>query len=365
MTLLLLEGFEGAGTTEGSSSGADMRDYLNARYPDDTNFSATSTGSPRVEIGWGNGKGLSMGDDSSSDNNRYDISLGSLIATAYIGFVIRPGRDVSPTQIQLFALRDDGNNRDVFQLKVGDRQTLMGFREGFARITEVVVPNILKPNVWTYIEVRVTASTTVGVCEIRINGTEVLNETGLNISAFGSVTFDVCRINGQEGTGVNDEDFQWVFDDMYIDDAGFQGPIKIEGLFPTAEGATINFTPSTGTDNSANVDENPKNDDTDYNSSADTASNKDLFTTQNLSNVDGGIIGVQISSMCRIDAAGDIGMQSIVAEGTPTQGTGAVVEVTSQSWATSVQHIFETNPDTASAWAVSEVDGMEIGYEVD
>ena len=154
-------------------------------------------------------------------------------------------------------------------------------------------------------------------------------------------------------------------DDIYADDAAFQGPMKIEALFPTAEGATINFTPSTGTDNALNVDENPKDDDTTYNSSADTPSNKDLFTTQNLSNINGGIQGVQITSMCRLDVAGSIGLQSIVAEGTPTQGTGAVVEVSSESWATAVQHIFETNPDTASAWATSEVDGMEIGYEID
>ena len=81
--------------------------------------------------------------------------------------------------------------------------------------------------------------------------------------------------------------------------------------------------------------------------------------------MDGGIIGVQITSDCRLDAAGSIGMQSIVAEGTPTQGTGAIVEVTSTSWSLAVQHIFEVNPDTSSAWSVSEVDGMEIGYEVD
>ena len=145
----------------------------------------------------------------------------------------------------------------------------------------------------------------------------------------------------------------------------FIGPIKVETLFPSSEGTTINFTPSTGTDNSANVDDNPKTDDTDYNSSLDTASNKDLFVTENLSGITGNIKAVQVVNQARVEEPGAIGLQSIVAEGTPTQGTGSVVEIIDTDDYFLVSHIFEVNPDTSSAWVVSEVNGMEIGYEID
>ena len=361
MTLLILEGFDGAGTTLGSGSGADMRNYIGARY--NYNSTTTTTGSIRAETGWGFGQALSWGDDGGSDTHWIDLELGSSLATVYIGFAIRPGNRFARTQEILFQTWD-GTTRDVVDCRVNNTATLSFFRDSFVRLAPAAY-NVLRVNQWNYLEVKITHSATVGVIEVRVNGQEVLNETGLNTSASGSVTCSKIRLIGAEGQGLNDEDGQYLIDDLYVDDASFQGPIKIESLLPTAEGATINFTPSTGTDNSANVDENPRNDDTDYNSSADTASNKDLFTTANLSNITGGIIGVQVTNDCRIDAAGDIGMQSIVAEGTPTQGTGSVVEVTDQANWAAVQHIFETNPDTASAWVVSEVNGMEIGYEVD
>lgn len=363
MTLLMLEGFEGAGTTEGNSSGADMRAYLEARY-DVTNFTTATNGSPRVGPGWGFGKSLGWGDDANGDTNRFEKHLSTAIGTIYVGFAVRPFNQSNRESVELLRMRDGANNREVIKVRFQHGQTLMFFKETFGNVG-VQAPGVLRNNAWNYVEFRFTFSATVGVIEVRVNGVEVLNETGLDLDSFGSVVVDEIQFFGGEGTGVGDVDEQWFIDDVYIDDAGFQGPIKIEELLPTAEGATINFTPSAGTDNSANVDENPRDDATTYNESADTASNKDLFTTANLATVDAGIIGVQITSVAILDSAGDIGLQSIVAEGTPTQGTGAVVEITSTTDWAAVQHIFETNPDTSAAWTAAEVDGMEIGYEID
>ena len=89
-----------------------------------------------------------------------------------------------------------------------------------------------------------------------------------------------------------------------------------------------------------------------------------MLTTGNLSVVTGGIIAVQVTSDAKLDAAGSIGLQSIVFEGS-TQGTGAVIEVSSTTEYVAVTHIFEENPDTTNPWDVSEVNAMEIGYEID
>jgi hypothetical protein len=361
MTILYLEGFEGAGTTEGSSSGADMRKYLEARS-DSSSFQTSTNGSPRVSPGWGSGKALSWGDDGNGDINTYQIDLASSLSTFYFGFAVKPwnqsGRDP-----ELLRLRRSANNRDQMKMRFVNGSTLQFYKETFG--TWYTSPVILKHGEWQYVEIKVTFHASAGTLDIRINGTTVVSETGLDNDSFGDTDFDELQLWGGEGTGVGNLDQQVHIDDVYLSDSGFLGPIKVEGLLPTAEGATINFTPSAGTDNSANADENPRNDDTDYNSSADTASNKDLLAAGNLSNITGNIVAVQITADCKLDAAGSIGMQGIVAEGTPTQGTGPVVEVTNTTDYVAVQAIFETNPDTASAWSTTEVDAMEIGYEVD
>jgi hypothetical protein len=361
MTILLLEGFEGAGTTEGSGSGADMRKLLEARY-DSTTLQTSTNGSPRVGPGWGTGKCLTWGDDGNGDLNTFERDLASTVSEIWVGFALKPWNQASRDP-EILRMRDIATNRDVFRMRIVDGTALRFLKETFA--TYYQSRPLLKPSHWQYIEVRVLFSGTVGQLEVKINGVQVINETGLDNDAFGTTTVDRIQFYGGEGTATSDDNERWHIDDLYVDDAAFQDPMKIEALLPTAEGATINFTPSAGTDNSANVDENPRNDDTDYNSSADTASNKDLLTCANLTQITGGIQAVQISAACKLDAAGSIGMQGIVAEGTPTQGTGPIVEVTDTTNYVGVQAIFETNPDTAAAWAVAEVDGMEIGYEVD
>lgn len=361
MTILLLEGFEGAGDTEGSSSGADMRAYLEARY-DDSTFQTSTNGSPRVGPGWGVGKCLTWGDDGNGDLNFFQKDLDSTVTEIYIGFALKPWHQASRDP-EILRLRDIATNRDVCRIAIVDGCCMRFRKETFA--TYLRTPAILRPAEWQYVEFRLVFNGGAGIVEIKINGVEVVNETGLDNDAFGTATVDRIQFYGGEGTATSDDDERWHIDDLYVSDSGFLGPIKIERLLPTAEGATIDFTPSAGTDNSANVDENPRNDATDYNESADTPSNKDLLTMGNLSNIDSNIKAVQVSATAILDSAGDIGLQGIVAEGTPTQGTGPVVEVTSTTDWVDVQAIFETNPDTASAWTQAEVDGMEAGYEVD
>jgi hypothetical protein len=359
----MLEGFEGAGATEGNSSGPDMRAYLTSRY-DNVNFETSANGSPRVGAGWGFGKSLGWGDDGNGELNKFEKLLDTPLSTIYVGFAVKTFDQFNRESADLLKMRDSGNNREVINCRFQHGRSIMFFKETFSLVPFQAV-NVLRNEAWQYVEFKFTFNATTGEIVVRVNGVEVLNETGLDLDSFGSTTVDQIQFYGAEGTAASNTNEQWFIDDIYIDDSQFQGPIKIEGLLPTAEGATIDFTPNTGTDNSANVDDNPRDDDTTYNDSADTPSNKDLFTTEDLSNITGGIIGVQVTSIAKLDSAGSIGLQSIVAEGTPTQGTGSVVEITSTTDYFAVQHIFETNPDTASAWSAAEVDGMEIGYEID
>jgi hypothetical protein len=324
-----------------------------------------------VAEGFGFDKALSWGGDTNADLNFFYIPGGKKLTEAFVGFAFQPKETTKPNT-SIMAFWNTTESEPQVELRLIHGRHLVCFNDQFVRMTDTVVMNALTPGKWHYIEIRMVHHNTTGIVEIKINGQQVLNATSQDTTGHSGVDFfDSIRFYGGEASSTTVESEQYLIDDVYLlDTTGsvnttFLGPIKIEPLLPTAEGATINFTPSAGTDNSANVDENPRNDDTDYNSSADTASNKDLFATANLSDVTGNIKGVQVTSQCRSTAGLPVGMQSIVAEGTPTQGTGSVVEVGSDNKFTAVQHIFEINPDTSAAWTAAEVDGMEIGYEID
>jgi hypothetical protein len=372
MTLLAIEGFEGLGTTNGSGAGSTVRDYITSNYITDNTLRTTTNGSMRIENGFNSGKALSWGGDTTADLNYFLIPYPP-VTEIIVGFAFKSSESYRATATILGIYNSTaGSGEFQVDLRVVDGRNLICFSDVFVRLNGTYVPDVITPNRWHYIEMRVKFSATVGEIEIHVDGVQVLNATNQDtVGDGGALNYDSIRFQGGEGDSNTDTDLQWLVDDIYICDTNgsvnntFLGPIKVEELFPTAEGATINFTPSTGTDNSANVDDNPINDDTDYNSSSDTASNKDLFTTENLSLVTGNIKGVQITSQARSTSGLPVGMQSIVAEGTPTQGTGDVVEISSDSKYSRFSHIFETNPDTAAAWSAAEVDGMEIGYEID
>lgn len=363
--LLRLEGFDGGGTTLGSAGFGQMVAYLESRYPAaDLGLTGNRV---MTQNGWGSGYALSWGEASGAGSRYISIPVGTQ-TEIFVGLAIQPS--VTPTSPQngLISWMDEVSAVEHLEMQIVNGTHIAFYRGGGTLLASA--PG-MKQGKWSYVEVRVVFSNTVGIIECRINGSQVINATGLDtIEGGASTSINAIRLTGARGADSTTATMQWLIDDVYIlDTTGavnntFLGPIKIETLFPNAEGGTIDFTPSTGTDNSALVDENPRNDDTDYNESADTASNKDLFAAGNLSVIDSGIVGVQITSDARLDAGSPIGLQSIVFENA-TQGTGSVIEVSSTTDYEAVQHIFELNPDTTAAWSTTEVDAMEIGYEID
>lgn len=372
MALLLLEGFEGAGTTTGTSGAATVRDYIKSRYAVNNAFrDSNTTESVKIFDGWGSGYALSWGGDANSDNNQFYFRLGAQYTELIVGFAYKPRYTREDNQTLLQFYQSDEKESQV-DLRLYENRHLICFNDTFNRLSDSLIPNALAPDRWAYIEIRMVQHPSNGEIEIYVDGIQKLNITGQDTQGDSNIAyFDSVIFQGAEGASASDVSENVLIDDIYIVDTTggaplntFLGPIKVEGLFPTAEGGTIDFTPSTGTDNSAMVDDNPKDDATTYNESTDTASNKDLFATSNLSTITGTIFGVQITAQAVSQQGFPVGLQCIVFENA-TQGTGNVIEVTTDNKFLSVQHIFDENPDTTSAWTVSEVNAMEIGYEVD
>lgn len=203
-----------------------------------------------------------------------------------------------------------------------------------------------------YLEVKVTIADAGGVIEVLKNGGSVVSFSGDTRNA-GNATFNTIRIRGAIPTQNTD----WA--DLYYNQVGYWGDIRVELRKPTAEGNSAVWTPSAGTDNSANVDESTANDDTDYNSSG-TPGDKDTFVMEDLVSTSGTVQAVQEVVRVRKD---DAGARSIVtvARLSATEVDSAVVTVnTTYGYARDAR----TTKPGGGTWTISDVNSSEHGYKV-
>lgn len=163
-------------------------------------------------------------------------------------------------------------------------------------------------------------------------------------------------------------------DDVYIlngdnsDGAGKTtalGDTHIEALVAvpdsTEAGTHAEFTPSSGMDHGAMVDDNPPDGDTTYNESS-TPGNRDTYKYPDLSNVISGVIhGINILLNAR--KSDDISTRSIstlmVIGGTDYQGSNQAISSSYKYW----NQIYSINPDTSAAFTIAEVNDIDAGIE--
>ncbi len=204
---------------------------------------------------------------------------------------------------------------------------------------------------WQYIEIKI--DTTAGTLDARLNGATILSLSGIT---FDSIN-DVIRLGNQT---------QPHFDDFYVCDGtgsknnNFLGPRKVVSIRPTADvGGFQDWTPSTGSDHYAMVDEEECNDDTDYVSETGT-DETDLFEMDNVSSVLSGVDGMMVYADARKDD-GDVNLRlPIRLSATVDEGSSILVSETSY---TGKHRISEDKPGSGD-WTPSDVDSAQIGVKV-
>jgi len=206
-------------------------------------------------------------------------------------------------------------------------------------------------NTWCYIEFKCTISNS-GYYEVRVNGVNVLSGTG-NLRYTSNSYANGFRLG---------ENLIGDVDDFYLcDNSGsinndFLGDVKVELIMPNANGSNNGWTPSSGTDRYAVVNDNPPNDDTNYvysNTSGDT------FTV-NLSNLTsvGLVRGVQVSVMNRKDDASSYQIRPAIR--TNANNYLGSAQSVNDSYKCAMQ-IWEVNPYTGTNWTLSEINALEAG----
>lgn len=195
--------------------------------------------------------------------------------------------------------------------------------------------------------------------QVKVGGVEYLNVTG-DFTNTANDFADIVRFGGTVSGNV--VICRWVHATIMDGQGGthndFVGPLTSKTCFPTAEGNYSDFTPSTGTDNSALIDDATANADTDYNSSS-TLDHKDSFVYQDVAATATGIIARSVWTNARRDDASTTKFKTLTRiSSTDYVGTEHTVTL---SYLFYGQHD-GNSPATSTTWGISEFNGAEVGY---
>lgn len=219
---------------------------------------------------------------------------------------------------------------------------------------------VLSPNTWYYIEFKATVSSS-GVAEVKLNGaseiasTSSLDLTGTANNYFNGIIFGVRNAS----TGNCQIDDVYVLDTTTGSNTGFLGPIQVVARYPTANGNSSSWTPNGGT-NMGCVSETFSDGDASFNQSS-TANQIDTFTMQDLPVASGSVYAVAHYMIARQDTGAARSIAPVMRPAT-TDRVGTTVNL-STSYQAFCQ-IYDTSPETSSAWDVAGVNSLEAGYKL-
>lgn len=359
MTLLWVEGWDDISNTTGSGSASAVQEYMNRFYT----HSETVGGGPQLFDGRLEGTAFTFGADADADQNNFNVEFESS-STVVLGFAYKPGEYEGTGQETFIEFYDCAGDADILQMEIEifAGTSFIVKRGGTNRLDTIL--HVMKQDRWNYVEIKYTPHDTTGYMEMRVNESVIFTYSG--DTNEGSSTVDCVRFVGVETPVATTDDRLHLWDDMYLlNSAGttnndFLGPIHVETILPNGIGSDNDFT-AVGGLNWQNVDDVPTNDDGSYNTSL-TVGDKDLFAAQTLSVVNGTIYGVKVNAEARVTEAGVVKILPKVKSGS-TYGDGTTTGIASTEYI-GVESLFETNPDTSTAWTVSEIQSINFGYEV-
>lgn len=345
MAVVLVEGFD-------LFNGTGVNTGLQSRW---TTYSGTNYNLTTGRFG-----GQCFRASSSTNTGSVQKSF-SASATVSFGFAYQCTTDVTATSLRphvillsagttMVGFRFEENGAiDAYRLTGTTAGTLLGSS----------ADNVLALTTWHYLEFEVTISDTVGTIDVYVDGTSVLSLTGQDTRNGAPTTVNAIAI-GNIGTSVAGMGIH-LFDDLYVvNTLGRLGERRVETLYPAADTAQSDFTPLSGSDNYAMVDEATADGDTSY-VQASTVGNLDLYTIGAMSSTPTDIDAVQISAFAiKTDAAARTINLTVKSGATTDDGSAKTL---AGSYGIS-DRLLLTDPDTAAAWTSTGVNSLQIGPKV-
>ena len=205
-------------------------------------------------------------------------------------------------------------------------------------------------NAWYYFEISVDSS---GNAIFRVNGVQVAG--GSNAALAGTkqrVTIGTTSTTSPE---------VWRADDWYIkDDTTFLGDSVVVTRYPTSD-TLKNWTPLSGTDNYAMVDEVTEDGDTTYVSNA-TIGAQDYYLSNNA--IPGTPVQIHAVGLRHFARKDDTATRQVRARLRSGVATAAGPTQTLGTTYTGQDSIYPTDPATGTAWTQSAVLATEFGPEL-
>lgn len=223
-------------------------------------------------------------------------------------------------------------------------------------------PGVFTYQAWNYIEFKATIDNAAGAVEVRVNGVQELSVSGIDTQNSGTAQVTQVRL----ASATTGSSTYMYFDDLVIlDTTGTEnndliGDVKVQALYPDGNGANSDFTGSDGNsvDNYQLVDENPP-DTADYVQSG-VAGHKDTYSFGDIGASDTPrAVQVNLHAL-KTDAISRI----IRALARPTTTDNESADLALSTSAQILTAVFNTNPDSSTAWTKSAVDGAEFGVKV-
>lgn len=340
MSLLFFDGFETYAT------GDLLKDW------------ATKIGSPTINATGGRRSGGSLSVSTVSGATNISKTLPSALSTIVIGFAFKPSA-VAASAKNIAKLLDGGTNQ--LEIKLNTDATLSITRNGTALGTSSASLSI---DNWQYVELKANIHDTTGSYELRLDGVNILSATSVDTKNTANASVNQVMLGVDTNPGAS---IIWLYDDFYVlNTAGsapnndFLGDIRIDAIYPTADGNYTDFTPSAGTDHYALVDDATP-DSADYNSSS-TAGHKDSYVMSDPPALSGQIIhGLRVKAVVSKDDAGDRSIKVGVRSNTTDNVSAAQSLSTSDLY---YSNMHEVDPATGLAWTASGVNNVQALVEV-
>lgn len=218
---------------------------------------------------------------------------------------------------------------------------------------------ILNPNVWHYIEIELLVDNTIGFCRVYVDGndTPCINLTGADtkLSVNPISHLEIMPMQQDLSTHVN-----MTFDDIYVTDHATRlGPRRIQTLRVNGNGVIQDWTPSTGTDHAACIDEVLANT-TDY-ISASTLGAVDQFTMTNLASDPLTIDEVNLVVYCEKTDGGTRAVKTgLKSGGTTSEST----DIYLANGIARQDRVFTKDPNGNIAWDGPAVDALVTQVKV-
>jgi hypothetical protein len=209
------------------------------------------------------------------------------------------------------------------------------------------------------IEIRGDWVNTTGTLEIRVND-EVWAYFPGTIDLDGTISrIYFCTGSVNDGLAFSISDFYALEEDGTAPSEFLGSSFQVEILRPTGDSATeADFTPSTGINNYALVDDSLRHDadgtyvNSSVNGNIDRYTTTDTLTGQR-------VIGVNTVAVARHEGSADNFRLTIFENA--TAGNGATKALTANY--VPYEYLTTVNPDTSAPWTVTELEGCEFGVE--